>query len=148
MPQLVWTATEDGRIDYFNQGWIDYTGLTPEDTRLPGFDRAVHPDDAGEMWERWNHAIATGEPFEIEFRLRSAQDGSYRWFFAAAFAFAIGAGFVGSGRRRTSTRRNARERAYRSSCMRARCSRPRSASRTSVPNWRGWRSRVSPTGAS
>jgi len=84
MPQLVWTATADGRIDYFNQGWIDYTGVAPEDAREPGFDRAVHPDDAGEMWERWNHAIATGEPFEIEFRLRSAQDGSYRWFLCRA----------------------------------------------------------------
>ncbi len=85
MPQLVWTAGVDGTIDYFNQGWIDYTGISVQDLPLAqGVVRIVHPDDVPLMNERWNEALRTGNPYEIEYRLRRGQDGSYRWFLARA----------------------------------------------------------------
>jgi PAS domain S-box-containing protein len=83
MPQLVWRAAPDGRIDYFNERWIDYTGLTVDDTRN-GRIHVVHPDDADAMQHRWQHALDSGEPYEIEYRLQRAADRSYRWFLARA----------------------------------------------------------------
>ena len=85
MPQLVWTATADGRVDYFNRRWIEYTGITLEDAQdNDGAALAVHPDDYSQMWERWKAALAEGAAFETEYRLRHAADGSYRWFLARA----------------------------------------------------------------
>lgn len=85
MPQLVWTARADGTIDYFNRRWIDYTGID-----LKEFERrgktvgVVHPDEVEETWTRWRAALESGEPYEQEYRLRSASDGSYRWFLCRA----------------------------------------------------------------
>lgn len=85
MPQLVWTARPDGSIDYLNERFIDYTGYRPEDIPQPhGFERIVHPDDVAAVLERWNEALASGEPFETEFRLRRGFDASYRWFLSRA----------------------------------------------------------------
>ena len=85
MPQLVWTATAEGVVDYFNQGWIDYTGFTLSDVPVVERDaQVVHPDDAEQTEKRWRDAVRTGEPFEMEYRLRRAEDGSYRWFLARA----------------------------------------------------------------
>jgi PAS domain S-box-containing protein len=83
MPQLVWTATPDGKLDYLNQGWIGYTGVTLDDIHAGTLSHVVHPDDLPTMWDRWNRAMATGETYEIEYRLR-AHDGSYRWFLSRA----------------------------------------------------------------
>ena len=82
MPQLVWVADASGNIEYFNERWVSYTGLGVGD--MPLADGAlVHPEEADEVRERWNAAVATGEPYECEYRLRS-RDGSYRWFVARA----------------------------------------------------------------
>ncbi|HEY1429689.1 MAG TPA: SpoIIE family protein phosphatase, partial [Candidatus Tumulicola sp.] len=84
MPQLVWTSSADGTIDYFNRRWIDYTGVTLDDLRdrgqLPGI---VHPDEVDDTWLRWHASIAERIPLEIEHRLRRV-DGSYRWFLTRA----------------------------------------------------------------
>ncbi|HTU81697.1 MAG TPA: PAS domain-containing protein, partial [Candidatus Acidoferrales bacterium] len=85
MPQLVWTARSDGTIDYFNRRWVEYTGTVLEE--IGGRDRAlgvVHPDDLRETWARWEVAVASAAPYEMEYRLRGAADGSYRWFLARA----------------------------------------------------------------
>ncbi len=81
MPQLVWSATPEGTVDYFNQRWIDYTGLTAEELRKKdGAVGVVHPDDFAETWKRWKASLASGEPYEVEHRLRKKADGGYRWF--------------------------------------------------------------------
>jgi PAS domain S-box-containing protein len=84
MPQLVWTSSSDGTVDYFNRRWIDYTGVTLAASRdrepLAGI---VHPDESDETWIRWKASIAECIPFEIEHRLCGV-DGSYRWFLTRA----------------------------------------------------------------
>jgi PAS domain S-box-containing protein len=76
-PQLVYTARPDGSIDYYNQAWFDYTGMTPEDP----FDEwilAVHPDHRPRAHDAFTAAIAAGTDYEAEIPLRS-RDGTYRW---------------------------------------------------------------------
>ena len=84
MPQLVWSTNAQGGVDYFNERWIEYTHLTVERMRHTGQKGVVHPDDVALTWERWSQALASGEAYEIEYRLRRASDGSYRWFIARA----------------------------------------------------------------
>lgn len=84
IPQLVWIAAADGTTEYFNQAWIDYTGLNVQDVRRDGVKDVIHPEDFAGMWDRWTNAVVSGEPYEIEYRLRSIADGSYRWFLARA----------------------------------------------------------------
>jgi diguanylate cyclase (GGDEF)-like protein/PAS domain S-box-containing protein len=80
MPQLVWMCEPGGMNVYFNQRWVDYTGLTLEASYGRGWNTPFHPDEKERAWEAWNQAVATGDNYEIECRLR-AEDGSYRWFF-------------------------------------------------------------------
>jgi PAS domain S-box-containing protein len=79
VPQLVWMCTPDGLNVYFNQRWMDYTGLTLEESYGKGWDTPFHPDDKQAAWNTWNHALATGDNYRMECRLRAA-DGLYRWF--------------------------------------------------------------------
>jgi PAS domain S-box-containing protein len=79
VPQLVWMCTPNGLNVYFNQRWMDYTGLTLEESYGKGWDTPFHPDDKQSAWNTWNHALATGDTYRMECRLRAA-DGLYRWF--------------------------------------------------------------------
>lgn len=83
MPQLVWTTRADGYHEYYNQRWYDYTGLTPEETAGDGWAKAFHPDDLVVAEPRWRHSLATGEPYEVEYRCRR-YDGEWRWFLGRA----------------------------------------------------------------
>ena len=83
MPQIVWSTRPDGHHDYFNQRWYDLTGTRPEQTEGQGWIPVFHPDDQMAAWQRWRHSLATGEPYEIEYRLRMADD-SYRWMLGRA----------------------------------------------------------------
>lgn len=94
MPQLMWIAAPDGTIEYFNQPWLDYTGITVEGMRESGVKNVVHPDELTSTWECWNTALTTGEPYEIEYRLRDARSGTYRWFIARAAAYRDAAGEI------------------------------------------------------
>ena len=85
LPQLAWTAQPDGRANYFNQRWYDYTGLRFEDLCDWGWENAVHPDDLPEALREWQHSLATGETLERELRWRR-HDGTYRWFLMRAEA--------------------------------------------------------------
>jgi len=83
MPQLVWTARADGTIEYLNQRWIEYTGVDLDEFTRRGDDiGAVHPDDLVETWRLWRAAVESGRPYEHEYRLQRASDGSFRWFLA------------------------------------------------------------------
>jgi PAS domain S-box-containing protein len=82
-PQLVWTTTPDGTVEYCNPRFLAYVGLTLDEMRRePVWDRLVHVEDAPRAIDAWAKAVATGEPYEIEYRFRRASDGSYRWFLA------------------------------------------------------------------
>ena len=77
IPALVWSKLPDGSLDFFNQRFREYTGLSLEDGLGWGWINAFHPDDR--RIEEWRAALEAGEPFEKEARLRST-DGKYRWF--------------------------------------------------------------------
>jgi PAS domain S-box-containing protein len=79
VPQFVWMCTPDGLNVYFNQRWVEYTGLTLEESYGKGWNTPFHPDDKQTAWDAWNRATQTGENYHVESRLRAA-DGSYRWF--------------------------------------------------------------------
>jgi PAS domain S-box-containing protein len=85
MPQIVWTAKPDGNIDYYNQRWFDYTGMSLEQTQGQGWQPVVHPDDLQNCVEHWTKAIATGREYEVEYRFKRASDGAYRWHLGRAF---------------------------------------------------------------
>ncbi|RKH73693.1 response regulator [Corallococcus aberystwythensis] len=86
LPQIVWTAGPDGRPDYFNRRWYDYTGLPP----VPSLEKnasaatlllreAIHADDVVGCLGKWNESRQTGTPFECEGRIRRHADGAWRW---------------------------------------------------------------------
>ena len=79
IPTLAWSARSDGSADFFNQRWLDYTGLSVEQARDWGWTVALHPDDLNGLVDYWRSVLACGEPGEIEARLRRF-DGVYRWF--------------------------------------------------------------------
>lgn len=83
IPHLVWSTRPDGYHDYYNQRWFEYTGLTYEDTKGPGWNEVLHPDDRERAWERWRRSLESGEPYSIEYRFRR-HDGEYRWFLGLA----------------------------------------------------------------
>lgn len=78
MPQMVWSTLPDGAHDYYNARWYEFTGVTPSSTDGDGWNGVFHPDDQDRAWKVWQHSLATGEPYEIEYRLRH-HSGDYRW---------------------------------------------------------------------
>jgi PAS domain S-box-containing protein len=81
-PQLVWTTTPDGRIEYCNPQFLAYVGLSLEQMRDPVWDALLHAEDVQKAIGAWTAALASGEPYEVEYRFRRASDGSYRWVLA------------------------------------------------------------------
>jgi PAS domain S-box-containing protein len=79
IPQLVWTATSTGALDYVNARWIEYCGLSSEDALGLGWESVIHPDDLTVMGQTWQSSLRTGLPYTIEARIRR-HDGVYRWY--------------------------------------------------------------------
>ena len=79
IPGLVWTALPDGRIDFLNQRWLEYTGLTLEEAIGCGWEAAVCPADLPALLDYWRSLLVSGRPGETEARLRR-YDGVNRWF--------------------------------------------------------------------
>lgn len=79
MPQIVWVARADGFHEYFNERWYSYTGLSEDESIGHQWGGPLHTDDRSRTSKRWAYALETSEPYEIEYRLRSAS-GQYRWF--------------------------------------------------------------------
>jgi PAS domain S-box-containing protein len=79
IPALAWAARPDGSVEFFNRRWLDYTGLSAEQARDWNWATAIHPDDLSTLTDYWRSILDSGEPGEIEARLRRF-DGEYRWF--------------------------------------------------------------------
>ena len=82
MPGLVWIADADGEVLFFNRRWWDYTGMTPEQFARNEWHHFLYPDDVHNSIARWHLSVSTGEPYEIEYRVRNAVDGQFRWHLA------------------------------------------------------------------
>jgi PAS domain S-box-containing protein len=78
IPTMAWSLLPDGAVDFVNQRWLDYTGLSLEEA-LEDANHIVHPEDIPSVMEKWSVDMAAGETCEYEMRLRRA-DGEYRWF--------------------------------------------------------------------
>jgi len=79
IPTLAWCSLPDGTGEFWNRRWHEYTGLTPEAVRGWGWQDAIHPEDLKEITDKWLGFLASGQPGEVEGRLRRF-DGVYRWF--------------------------------------------------------------------
>jgi PAS domain S-box-containing protein len=79
LPGLIWTALPDGQVDFLNQRWREYTGLSVAEAYGRGWQTAIHPEDLRELRERWRSILASRKPGEMEARLQRF-DGQYRWF--------------------------------------------------------------------
>src|SRR2546430_168486 len=76
-PAFIHTARPDGYLDYFNRGWLDFLGKSLEDVCGWRWTESIHPDDVAGIVQKWHAALVSGEPLEVESRVRRA-DGSYR----------------------------------------------------------------------
>ncbi|MCY1081207.1 PAS domain-containing protein [Archangium lansingense] len=94
LPQLIWRARTDGHVEYLNPGWYEYTGQTPEQALAEGWLQALHPEDQEDTLAAWRRAVSTGEPYAVEYRMRRASDGAYRWFIARSLPLRDGLGRI------------------------------------------------------
>jgi PAS domain S-box-containing protein len=83
MPQMVWSTLPDGYHDYYNRQWYEFTGMPAGSTDGEAWNGMFHPDDQPRAWEVWRHSLATGDSYEIEYRLRH-RSGEYRWVLGRA----------------------------------------------------------------
>jgi PAS domain S-box-containing protein len=79
LPASVWTALPDGNVDFLNQRWTEYTGVSLDEACGVGWQSTVHPEDVSEVLERWRFILASGKAGELETRLRRL-DGDFHWF--------------------------------------------------------------------
>lgn len=86
IPQLVWTARPNGALVYANGRFLSYFGITRDDLPTWWLAANVHPEDSAEATRAWKDALASGDPYEIEYRLRGG-DGTYHWFLARGHAY-------------------------------------------------------------
>ena len=79
MPQIVWITNVNGENIYFNQQWVEYTGLSLEESYGTNWIKPFHPDDKQFSWDAWQNAVENSGIYSIEVRLRRF-DGVYRWW--------------------------------------------------------------------
>ncbi len=83
IPGLVWSAFPNGEVEFCNQRWLDYTGMSFNDVKGWGWAAAFHPLDVMDVRKGWREALTQSACFRAEARMRGA-DGSYRWFLLQA----------------------------------------------------------------
>jgi PAS domain S-box-containing protein len=83
IPQLAWIARFDGAVVWYNERWYEYTGLSREQAPPAAWDAVYDPDCVPAIRQRWQEALRSGQPFDMEFPIRGA-DGQFRWFLTRA----------------------------------------------------------------
>ncbi|ABG60583.1 PAS domain S-box protein [Cytophaga hutchinsonii] len=84
VPQIIWTGSSDGFIDYYNKRWYEYTGFDGKAFGDKSWVPVMHPDDVQEVLDCWYGSVKKGTPYQIELRMKSAETGEYRWFLSKA----------------------------------------------------------------
>ena len=79
IPTLAWSILPDGSNEFLNKRWHEYTGLSAAQSHGSGWQVAIHPEDRVLLLQKWQGLLASGEPGEMEARLRR-YDGVFRWF--------------------------------------------------------------------
>ncbi len=85
MPVQVWTADPHGKLDFVSDRVVDYFQRSAEQILGDGWLGVLDPEDVDAVTARWTRSLETGEPYEVEFRLRRS-DGEYRWHLGRANA--------------------------------------------------------------
>ena len=78
IPGMLWSARPDGGIEFCNQAWFDYTGTSLNEVEGRDWVAAIHPQDRSDFRETWRAALAQGNSFKAEVRMRRVDD-SFRW---------------------------------------------------------------------
>ncbi|MGJ5628912.1 PAS domain S-box protein [Nostoc sp. CALU 1950] len=86
-PQAIWMGNSDGGITYCNQYWLDFSGLTMQQTTGYGWIYVIHPDDRDRVFKTSMEAVANATNYEVEIRFRRVSDGSYRWHIVRGLPF-------------------------------------------------------------
>lgn len=84
--QMVWVTDALGMHEYYNKRWYDFTGSDFETTKNEGWSNMFHPEDREMAWDKWRHSLETGEPYEVEYRLKNYAD-EYIWVLGRAAPF-------------------------------------------------------------
>lgn len=85
MPQIVWSAEPGGRFDYYNERWHAFTGFPRGSIHQRDWTLVLHSDDLPACRQKWADAVRTGNPYEMEFRLKDRVRGTHRWHLGRAF---------------------------------------------------------------
>ncbi len=89
IPQIVWTAGNDGRLDFFSNRWYEFSGTTREHRVGLDFALFMHPDDRKEYMNRWKLSVKTGDAFEADVRLKARSDSEYQGAYVRFLARAV-----------------------------------------------------------
>jgi len=93
VPTVVWTANPDGMIDFINQRWNDHSAIPIKASLGDKWTATIHPEDLDHTLKTWQKSVATGEPFQAEFRLKDKY-GNYRWWLVRAVALTDSQGHI------------------------------------------------------
>jgi PAS domain S-box-containing protein len=83
IPVLLWSVLPNGAVEFCNQRWLDYTGMSLNEARAADWTAVIHPQDRSDLMDKWRAALTQGDSFEGEARMRRV-DGSFRWFLIQA----------------------------------------------------------------
>jgi PAS domain S-box-containing protein len=84
MPHIVWTARPDGHLDYYNERWYEFTGLSRDTFASIGWETILHPEDAERCRDAWQNAINSGKHYQCEYRFWDRHERRWRWFMGRA----------------------------------------------------------------
>jgi PAS domain S-box-containing protein len=93
IPHIIWTSKCTGVMDFYNDRFYEYTGLPETDDMLQTWQNIIHEDDFPRMLKKWGYSLNTGEPYQIEYRLKD-KTGGYRWFLGLALPVRDAAGDI------------------------------------------------------
>jgi len=85
LPQLIWSTSAEGALEYVNPLWRTYAGWTADQEPVSDpWSTLLHPEDQNSYMDRWKKVLKSGDIFEIQCRLKHMPDGLYRWFLCRA----------------------------------------------------------------
>ncbi len=84
IPEMLWSATSEGVVDYCNARYLKYTGFSAEEVMGYGWQQTIHPDDVSRAERAWMSSVKAGAPYRVEVRTFHAADRTYRWCLVSA----------------------------------------------------------------